>query len=393
MVQKVGMTGDEAAAIAAAVVDPDVLAAYPITPQTIIVERFSDFVHDGKVRTKYVPVESEHSAMSSCVGASATGARVFTASSSQGIALMYEILPIASGNRLPIVMATVNRALSAPINIHAELSEQMMCRDLGWISWFGENAQEAYDQTILGFKVAEHKDVLLPMMYGISGFIVSHALEAVAPVEQKDVHDFIGANREMPDFSFHPETHGSQGLLALQDYYFEVKRQQVDAMENAVSVTKKAFQEFGEITGRYYDFIETYKMEDAESAIISMGSFAGTAKAAVDLMREKGEKVGALKVLSHRPWPGEQIKEAIKDLKYVTIIDRSQTYGSPATMLQGDVLSSLFGLSNPPTVHSFVAGLGGRDVLLKNYIEMHHKAAELHTGNKPATQEWFGVRL
>ncbi|MHA1223758.1 MAG: hypothetical protein ACTSP3_11050 [Candidatus Heimdallarchaeaceae archaeon] len=243
------MTGDEAVAFAAKQVNPDVVAAYPITPQTIIVERYSDFVNNGEVDTSFIPVESEHSAMSACVGASLTGARVFTATASAGLALMYEILYVASGLRCPIVLAVANRAFSAPINIHGECTDQLVCRDASWVSLFGESAQEAYDETIMSFKIAEHPDVQLPAMFGVEGFIVTHALERVEILKQSEVDNFLPATRTV-EHRFCPDEIATFGSLVLQDYYMEIKRQQEDAMRNAYHVTKQVMEEFTELSGR-----------------------------------------------------------------------------------------------------------------------------------------------
>jgi len=256
----VAMTGDEAVAQAAKVVDPDVVAAYPITPQTIIVERFSDFWADGEVSTNFICVESEHSAMSACIGASAAGARVFTASASQGIMLMLELLPMASGCRNPIVMAVANRAINSPLNIHGEQTDQLMFRDTGWISMFGEDNQDAYDHTIIAFRIGEDPDVQLPVAYGLDGFINTHALEGVQPVSKELVGNFLPPRKAT--FGLDPNNPISVGLLALPDYYTEMRWQVQVALDAALKVIPKAFQEWGELTGRYYKMVESYKMEE-----------------------------------------------------------------------------------------------------------------------------------
>ncbi len=386
-----GMTGDEAVAHAVKLVNPDVLAAYPITPQTIIVERYSDFVNNGEVDTSFIPVESEHSAMSACVGASMTGARVFTATASAGLALMYEILYVASGMRCPIVLAVANRAFSAPINIHGECTDQLVCRDASWVSLFGESAQEAYDETILSFKIGEHPDVQLPTMFGIEGFIVTHALERVETMSKKDVEDFLPAERETK-YRFGPDEVMTFGSLVLQDYYMEIKRQQEEAMQNAYKVTKEVMAEFTELTGRKMGIIEKYKLEDAEHVFISYGATAGNAKAVVNKLREKGEKVGALKIRLHRPFPIDDIHDALKGIKSATILDRSATFGSPGTIMQGDIATALYGKKDVPTLHGFINGLGGRVLTLPQIIEAYEKAKVLHEEGKTITQEWIGFR-
>ena len=388
-----GMTGAEAVAWAAKQINPDVIAAYPITPQTIIVERFSDYVNDGLVDTSYIPVESEHSAMSACVGASATGARVFTATASAGLALMYEILYVASGMRLPIVLAVANRAFSAPINIHGECTDQMVCRDASWISLFGESAQEAYDETIMSFKIGENPEIMLPTMFGIEGFIVTHALERVDTLPDKTVKDFLGDKRIIPPCcTFNPFAVGTFGSLVLQDNYMELKRQQEEAMHKAYYVTKDVMAEFSEISGRNYEIIEKYKLEDADYAFVSYGATSGNAKAVVDRLREKGEKVGLLKIRLYRPYPTSDIYEALKGIKAVSILDRSATFGSPATIAQSDLAAALYGKEDVPTLHGYINGLGGRVLLLPEIEQIFEQSKNYHEEGKALTQDWIGYR-
>jgi len=388
--KRIGMTGDEAVANAAAVINPDVVAAYPITPQTIIVEHFSDFVHDGEVDTEFVCVESEHSAMSACVGASATGARVFTASASQGVALMYEILFIAAASRLPIVMAVANRALSGPINIHGELTDQTVCRDTGWISMFSESAQEAYDNTFLAFKIGEHPKVSLPAMFGLDGFILTHALEGVEPLDRKFAKDFL-PEREMK----HPTIPGnpvSSGLLALPDYYMEVKYQQELAMQEALKFIPKAFEEFGEKTGRHYKMVEEYRMEDAETALVTMGALSGTTKFVVDKLRKEGEKVGMLKVKTYRPFPADDLAKALKDVEAVGVIDRDLTFGAPGPALYADLKTTLYDYKERPQIFGYIAGIGGRDVLVEDYEYIYKQVLKNKGTEKAVPIEWIGIR-
>ncbi len=386
-----GMTGDEAVAWAVKQINPDVVAAYPITPQTIIVERFSDYVNDGLVDTSFVPVESEHSAMSACVGASATGARVFTATASAGLALMYEILYVASGLRLPIVLAVANRAFSAPINIHGECTDQLVTRDASWISLLGESAQEAYDETIMAFKIAEHPDVLLPAMFGVEGFIVTHALERVDTLPDKAIRDFLPEKRTA-QFTFEPEKITSIGSLVLQDYYMEIKRQQQEAMERAYYVAKDVMREYSELSGREYDMLEEYKLEDAEYAILSYGATAGNAKAVVNKLREKGEKVGALKIRLFRPFPVNDVYEALKGIKAVSILDRSATFGSPGSIMQNDVATALYGKKDSPTLHGYINGLGGRVFTPNDIVEVYEQTKKYHKEGKTLTLDWAGYR-
>ena len=388
--KRIGMTGDEAVANAVAVINPDVVAAYPITPQTIIVEHFSDFVNNGEVDTEYVCVESEHSAMSACVGASVTGARVFTASASQGVALMYEILFIAAASRLPIVMAVANRALSGPINIHGELTDQTICRDTGWISMFSESAQEAYDNAFLSFKIGEHPDVSLPVMYGLDGFILTHALEGVMPLDRKFAKDFL-PERQMK-YPTIPGNAVSSGLLALQDYYMEVKYQQEIAMDAARKVIPKAFEEFGEKTGRHYKMVEEYQMEDAEIAFVTMGALAGTGKFYVDKLRSEGKKVGLCKVKTYRPFPGEELAKALKGVEAVGVIDRDLTFGAPGPALYTDLKTSLYDYKEHPQIFGYIAGLGGRDVAVDDYQLIFDKVLKNKGAEKSVPVEWIGLR-
>ncbi|MFX0116975.1 MAG: pyruvate ferredoxin oxidoreductase [Candidatus Hodarchaeota archaeon] len=388
----IGMTGDEAVAQAAKVINPEVCAAYPITPQTIIVERFSDFVNDGEVDTNFVCVESEHSAMSACVGASATGARVFTATASQGLLLMYEILFIAASSRLPIVMALANRAVSGPINIHGELSDQMLMRDCGWISLFSENNQEAYDQTILAFRIGEHPQVQLPVAVGLDGFILSHALEGVDTVDRQLIADFLPP-RQMK-YQFIPENPITIGLLCLPDFYYELRYQIEDANNQALDVIPKVFNEWEEFTGRSYKPIETYKCEDAEFAFITMGAFAGNAKAAVDDLREQGEKVGAVKIRVYRPWFGDMFYEAIKDIPTLGIVERAHSIGGKQhqQMLASDVFSTLYSKRDFKSVYSHVAGLGGRDLLIPSWKAIYENCKEWASHDKTMETQWVSLR-
>ncbi len=390
--ERVAMSGDEAVANAIALVDPDVVPAYPITPQTIIVERFSDYWADGKVNTEFIHVESEHSAMSASVGASSTGARVFTASSSQGVALMYEILFIAAGNRLPIVMAVANRALSAPINIHGELTDQLVCRDTGWISLFGGDAQEAYDQSIIAFKIAENKEVMLPLMYGVEGFIVSHAIESVAPMSKRSVQDFLGEKR-YADWTFTPGGEGAQGLLALQDFYMEIKHQQVSAMKNAERVIPQVFQEFGELTGRHYTALESYMMEDAEYALVTLGAISGTAREVVNHLRSTGEKVGLVKIRSYRPFPTTEIISALKDVKGAMVLERSLSFGGASAIVYSDIAASFVAKREAaPVLSSMTLGIGGRDVSALDMVDIYEVLKADVFNNKP-THKWWNVRI
>lgn len=282
---------------------PNVVAAYPITPQTTIVEEFAGFVAKGKTDCEYVTVESEHSAMSACIGASAAGARVMTATSSQGLALMWEELHIASGMRLPIVMANANRALSAPINIHCDHGDIMGARDTGWVTYFAETAQEAYDNTIMALRVAEHPDVLLPAISALDGFITTHSIDRVCVMDDATVAEFVGEYEPVSALldTDDPVLHGS--FSGLGGPFFEFKRQQREAMENARAVIKEVGAEYSELSGRPFDVIETWGMEDAETAVVVIGSTAGNVRHVARELRANGEKVGVVKVRVWRPFP------------------------------------------------------------------------------------------
>ncbi len=380
------LTGGEAVAEAMKQINPDVVAAYPITPQTIIMQKFSDFHADGLVDSELVRVESEHSAMSCCVGASAAGARSVTATASAGLALMWEILGIASGLRLPIVMAVANRALSAPINIHCDHSDAMGCRDHGWIMLFSENGQEAYENMFLATKLAEKKDVLLPVMVNLDGFITSHGVENIAVYDDKKMKQFVGehkANKPLLDVQ-HPVSYGP---LQLQDYYFETRFQQIAAMEAA----KKAYLEIGselsKITGNKYGYFEKYKMDDAKAVIITMSSTAGTTKAVIDNLREKGKKVGLLKIKLFRPFPYKEVMKALDGIKSVAVLDRSASFGANAP-LYGEIKNTLYELKNKPSLHSCLYGIGGKNIYEDDIEAIFNKMLE----NKLKDLEYIGLR-
>ena len=388
---RIAVTGDDAVAIAAKAVNPDVVAAYPITPQTIIVERFADFVADGEVDTEFVTVESEHSAMSACVGASSAGARVFTSTASAGLLLMYEIVFIAASSRTPIVMALANRAISGPINIHGEQTDQLLLRDSGWISLFCEDNQEAHDHTVLAFKIGEHSDVLLPVAVGLDGFILSHAIEGIEPVSREEAMNFLGGDRQT-DFKLTTSNPMSIGLLHLQDYYMEARAQVRDAQERARKVILDTFAEWENLTGRKYNPIESYMMEDAEYAFITMGSSAGNARTTVDELRAKGEKVGLIKIRVYRPFWGDKIVELCKNLKGLISIERAHSFGGPGGILGMDIKSALYGSGVSPLLAEYTIGLGGRDTLIEGYHGMYNRAIKAFKEGKNLPIFWWGVR-
>ncbi len=392
MSKVIPLTGDQAAAQAMRQIDPDVVAAYPITPQTEIVMNFAQFVADGKVSTEMIPVESEHSAMSACVGASAAGTRAMTATSANGLALMWEIVYIAASNRLPIVMPVVNRALSGPINIHCDHSDTMGARDSGWIQIYCENAQEVYENVIMAVRIAEHKDILLPVMVCQDGFITSHGVEGMKLFEDKLVKDFIGEYKprySLLDFE-RPLTYGP---LDLQDYYFEHKRQQTEAMEKALSAMPKIFAEFNKTFGKKYDFIEEYQLDDAEVAIVVNSSTSGTAKAVVDKLRKAGKKVGLLKPRVFRPFPKQKIIDSLSRLKAVAIMDRSETFSTQGGPLFVEIKSALYETKRQPLINNYIFGLGGRDINMNQIEDVFEDLLEMASKNKVKKLiNYLGVR-
>jgi len=386
-----GLTGDEAVAFAVKQSKVDTVAAYPITPQTIMVERFSKYVADGEVHTAYVCVESEHSALSACVGASLTGARVFTATASQGLALMHEMLYIASGLRCPIVMGVANRALSAPINIHGDHSDMMGSRDSGWVQVYSENAQEAYDWTILAFKIAEDRDVLLPVSVNLDGFIISHCMEGVDVLEDGAVNEFLKTRD--PVFTMDPDKPLTVGALCLTDFYFEFKRQQVEAMRNVRGVLERVCKEYRGITGRNYGVLEAFGMEDAEAAVVCLGSTAGTAREVARKLRAQGKRVGVVKLWLYRPFPTEEISAALKRVKALAVFDRAVSFGAPYGALCSDVVSALHTLEDSPRIFNVVYGLGGRDVKPSDIELVFEEALETaRTGVVKEPTVFLGVR-
>jgi len=357
-------TGNEAMAEAMRQINPDVVAAYPITPATEIAQIFASFVADGLVDTEFVAVESEHSAMSATIGAAVAGGRAMTATSSQGLALMYEMLPIASGLRLPIVMPEVNRALSAPINIHCDHSDTMAARDFGWIHIFSENSQEAYDNVIQAIKIAEDKNIRLPAMVTTDGFIISHCMEKIELIDDKAVKEYIGSykcDHPLLDID-HPVT---VGAIDLQDYYFEHKRPIAEAIKAAKDVIIEVGKDFGKRFGRSYGLFEEYKIDGAEAVIIALGSTCGTAKAVVDGMRDSGKKVGLLKLRVFRPFPYQELSIALSRAKCVAVLDRCDSYSSTGGPLFVEVRSALYDLKEKPAVIDYIYGLGGRDIKME----------------------------
>jgi pyruvate ferredoxin oxidoreductase alpha subunit len=383
------MTGNDAGAEALKDANPDVAAVFPITPQTELMHKFSSFVHDGVVDTELILVESEHSAQSACFGAAAAGARTVTATSSQGLLLMAEICAITASTRLPVVMPVVNRAISAPVNIGCDHSDSMFLRDAGWIQLYCEDSQEVYDTVVQAFPIGEHKDVLLPVMVCLDGFIISHTMEAVDLPGSDAVRQFIG--KYDPPFRLLDTAKPiTVGPLHLTDYYFECKRQVVEAMRNAQRVIGEVGRAYGQLTGREYGLFEGYQLDDAEVAIVAMGSTCGTAKVAADRARKEGLRAGVLKLRSFRPFPGEEIAKALGHVGAAAVLDRSISYGLPGGPLFHEVRSHVQGGTK---LVSYVYGLGGRDITPS---ELQGVFAELARNPRPdepnGTYRYLGLR-
>ena len=387
------LSGNEAAAIAMKQINPDVVAAFPITPSTEIPQYFSTFVSNGSVDTEFVAVESEHSAMSACVGAEAAGSRAMTATSANGLSFMWEMIYIASSLRLPIVMSLVNRAVSGPLNIHCDHSDAMGVRDSGWIMLFSENNQEAYDNLIMAHRIAENKDVLLPLMVCQDGFITSHSIENIELIEDDKVKEFVGTYKP-EHYLLNDKEPMAIGPLDVQSYLFEHKYQQAQAMRNAKKVIADVAKDFEKMTGRKYSFFEEYKMEDAEIAVVCMNSTAGTAKTVVDDLRSKGVKAGLVKVRVFRPFPTEEIANALGNLKAVAIMDKADSLNGAGGALFEDVTSAMYVNQKQVPAVSYVYGIGGRDVTSNDIHEIYEYLQNVaNTGEIDNPYRYVGLRV
>lgn len=375
------LSGNEAAATAMKQINPDVVAAFPITPSTEIPQYFSTFVANGTVDTEFVAVESEHSAMSACIGAESAGARAMTATSANGLSLMWEMIYIASSLRLPIVLSLVNRAVSGPLNIHCDHSDAMGVRDSGWIMLFSENNQEAYDNTLMAHRIAEHKDVMLPLMVCQDGFITSHAIENIELVEDDKVKEFVGEYKPQ-HYLLNKEEPIAVGPLDLQAYLFEHKAQQAIAMKNAKQVILDVSKDFEKMTGRSYGFFEEYQLKDAEIAIVCMNSTAGTTKFVVDNLRAKGIKAGLLKIRVFRPFPAQEIAKALSNLKAIAILDRADSLNAAGGALFQDVTSAMYVNQIHVPAINYVYGIGGRDTKSDDIESVYTDLLEIVKTNK-----------
>ena len=392
MARRDRLSGNEAVAEALRQINPDVMAAFPITPSTEIPQYFSKFVANGQVDSEFIPVESEHSAMSAVIGAEAAGARSVTATSSAGMALMWEELYLAASNRLPCVLTLVNRALSGPININCDHSDSMGARDSGWIQIYAENNQEAYDNLVMAYRIAEHKKVMLPVMICQDGFITSHAVENITLLEDDEVKDFVG-EYEPENYLLNPECPMAVGPYSVTNYYFEAKRAQAEALKNAKQVTLDVAKEYAKISGREYGLFEEYKMDDAEFAVVIIGSAAGTTKQAVDELRKDGVKAGLVKIRLFRPFPAEEIAQSLKGCKAIAVMDRTESYNDNCGPLGAEVTTALYRAGATPKVLNYVYGLGGRDVRVDDMKGIYAELDEIANGKEIGNPyRYMGVR-
>ncbi len=380
MTTKKGIEVSIAASIAAKLARVEVIAAYPITPQTHIVEHLSELVANGELEAAYINVESEHSAMSACCGASAAGARTFTSTSAQGLELMHEILFIASSLRLPIVMATVNRALSAPLSIWGDHADVMAARDSGWIMLFCENGQEVVDSIIMAFKVAENRNVLLPVMVNLDGFSLSHVIEPIEFPSQQDVDSFLPPYE--PVFVLHPDKPVTMGAYGMPEIYTEAKYAQETALLNSKKTIIDVMTEFGEKFGRKYKLVETYNTENSDFVYIALGSINENITTAIDDLKSKGKEAGLIKLRLFRPFPKEELIAALKGKKRVAIIERAMPAGAVNGPLYNEIASLIYSNKLDITLENYIVGLGGRDVHPNSFVDIFDKKIPAKKDNK-----------
>ena len=390
MSKRVGMEASFAVAEAAKLARIEVAAAYPITPQTHIVERLSEIVADGEVDAEFICVESEHSAMSACLGSAATGARTYTATAGQGLELMHEVLYIASSSRLPIVLTVANRALSSPLSVWGDHSDAMATRDCGWIQVFTISGQEAFDQTICAFKIAEDPKVLFPIMVYLDGFHVTHVVEPIILLDQEEVDSFLPPYKY--PFPLNPDKPVTMGAFGPPVIYTEAKKAQEEAFIATKGTILEVWDEFGKKFGRHYSPVETFMAEDAEILLLTMGSFSQTAELAIEKMRGEGKKVGLVKLRLWRPFPFEELREALRDAQLLVVFDRCLSYGGTGGPVCGEIKAALYGEEKKPKVVSFVGGLGGRDILPDHFEQMINRGLEIAEKGQERAYEMIGVR-
>jgi pyruvate ferredoxin oxidoreductase alpha subunit len=393
MGKRVGIENSIAAADAIKMANVDVVAAYPITPQTHIVEHLAELVADGELDAEFIPVESEHSAMSVCCGSVAVGARTFTCTSAQGLALMNEIVFIAASLRLPIIMILANRSLSGPLSIWNDHTDVMSVRDCGWIQVFADNGQELFDHILFAYRVGEDPNVSLPVMVNIDGFIVTHVIEAVEYWEEEQVKKYLPPFK--PVNILHPDKPITMGAFGMPGIFSEAKKAQDEALIASKPHIMKAWDEMAQIVGRRYEPVETYQLEGAETAFLTMGSFSETASIAIDTLREQGKPVGQIKLRLWRPFPFDEIREAAKSIKKLIVIDRAISYGGPGGPVASEIRAALYQEKNMPAIANFLCGFAGRDVTANDFVKMYEKTEELARSKKPIREEdyiFYGVR-
>ncbi len=390
MAKRVGMEVSVAVAEAAGLADTDVVAAYPITPQTHIVEHLAEMVANGDLDAEYIPVESEHSAMSACVGASAAGARTFTATAGQGLELMHEVLYVVSSMRLPVIMAVANRALSAPLSVWGDHSDAMAVRDTGWIQIFVENGQEAVDNVLCAFRFGEDRQVLLPVMVHLDGFHLSHVIEPIELPELEQVTRFLPPYQH--PIPLDPARPVTMGAFAMPGLYTETKWAQEVNLRAAKDVILQVWDEFGKAFGRYYHPVEAYRCEDASVLLLTMGSFGETAMTVIDKLREEGKSVGLVKLRMWRPFPFEEIRHVVRNAETLIVLDRALSVGGPGGPVCSEIRSALYSEERRPKIVSFVGGLGGRDISLEGFEQLINQGIEIARSGSEHEYEMFGVR-
>jgi len=390
MGKRVGMEVSLAIAEAVRMANADVIAAYPITPQTHIVERIAELVANGDLDAEYIPVESEHSAMSACLGSAAIGARTFTATAGQGLELMHEVLYVASAMRLPIIMAVANRALSSPLNVWGDQSDMMAVRDTGWIQIICENGQEAFDLTLCAFRIAEDQRVLLPVMVHVDGFYLTHVVEPIEFPSQDEVNGYLPPLKY--PLPLNPDKPVTMGAFAPPFIYTEAKKAQEVNIRTSKKVILEHWDEFGKAFGRYYHPVEKYRTEGAQTLLLTLGSFGETAMTAVDKMRTEGKDVGLLKLRLWRPFPFEELNEAVGNAQTLIVVDRALSFGGPGGPAYSEIRSALYSKKIRPNIVGFVAGLGGRDITVDEFAEMVKRGLEITNTGAEKEYEMFGVR-
>ncbi|NLA69504.1 MAG: pyruvate ferredoxin oxidoreductase [Clostridiales bacterium] len=392
MARRDRMSGNEAVAFALKQINPDVFPMFPITPSTEIPQYFSNYVANGEVDTEFITVESEHSSMTATIAASSAGARALTATSSAGLAFMWEMLHIAAANRNPIVLALVNRALSGPLNINGDHSDGMGARDTGWVQLYAEDNQEVYDNMVMAYRISEHKDLHMPIMICQDGFITSHAVQNIELIDDDKVKNFVG-EYEPEDWLLNPSESIAFGSYSVADYYIEAKKAMSDALSYAPAVVKEISDEFAELTGRSYDLVESYMLDDADFAIVAIGSVCGTTKCVIDSLRNQGIKAGLAKIRMYRPFPAKELCDALVNVKGIAILDRAEGMSGQGGPLGADVMSALFREKSDALAVNYIYGLGGRDVKTTDILKVYDDLKEIvRTGDDSDAYRYLGIR-